>query len=187
VSSKRIVKDLGRCGVVPNKTLLGVKLWSGPEHLMRHYYRGIMDGDGWLSRSVRATGYVSWDVGLCGGEEVVKGFSSWINREIGSSGCVRKQGKIWKVSFGGTKKPQRVAKFLYDNAHVYLDRKKELANKLICEKWIPCIVKRNPHVDAVWLSRMRNKWGSWNNISNNTGVTTYALKKLYEYYRSEAV
>lgn len=64
--SKEIKEDLARLGCTPRKSLtLRFPTYSQvPKHLMRHFMRGYMDGDGWISY----TG-VSRQVGVIGTEE----------------------------------------------------------------------------------------------------------------------
>jgi len=47
VTSGRLVESLISLGVGPRKSL-SVQPWIGPDELMRHYWRGMVDGDGTL-------------------------------------------------------------------------------------------------------------------------------------------
>ena len=66
---------------------------------------------------------------------MVDGFRAYLSRFVSSRATVRPHSSIYAISYVGTALPQTVARVLYDNATVYLDRKYELAQKLITGDW----------------------------------------------------
>ena len=69
VHSVEMVRDLGRHGVVPNKSLV-YRPWDGPPGLLPAYWRGMIDGDGswWLRGDGRRCGFALYGTGAtCAG------------------------------------------------------------------------------------------------------------------------
>ena len=123
---KEIIKRLINQGFEPAK--------SGKEKLpkfdymnSRDFWRGLIDGDG----SIPAVGNT---LILVGSFEVINGFISFLDANIGL--ITKRKAKVMN---GKTLDYARVAitgqdaknaiKFLYEDAHIYLDRKFELAKK----------------------------------------------------------
>lgn len=128
-SSKRIFQALGDLGVHPRKSAT-VKPWDGPAHLMPHYWRGMVDGDGTITHT---RGTRKWGVGLYGSEACVSGFASWA-RTVCDAAAVPHlvpHGGCWSWMVKGTKKPQSLANALYSAADLALDRKRSRAELLI--------------------------------------------------------
>lgn len=128
VTSARLVESLIRLGVGPRKSL-AVQPWSGPEGLMRHYWRGMVDGDGTLVRHPGERD--KWHIRLLGTEASVEAFRSWAAPICGSTAKSYPKGNIWQWTVGGLSAPQAVARELYRDATVYLDRKFAIALQLM--------------------------------------------------------
>jgi hypothetical protein len=127
--SWRLTEGLRRLGVHPNKSGT-VKPWDGPEELMPHFWRGLFDGDGTIFRS-RPPGSPSWTMGISGSEPCVRAFAAWGTDLCTSTAKPRlAKGRTWAWSVGGGPKPQLLARAMYEDATVYLDRKHRLATQL---------------------------------------------------------
>lgn len=76
ICSARLAKSLVRFGVIPRKTYTA----SVPEWLRtnRHFWRGVVDGDGWITFRKRPLGKAEPKIGLCGTWEVVEQFREWV-------------------------------------------------------------------------------------------------------------
>ena len=86
--SKVMVTDLLNHGITPKKSFT-VKPWDGPEHLMTHYWRGCVDGDGWVRPNA---------IGFCGNIDMVDGFCKFIYNAMGINGrTTQKEGKNFKT------------------------------------------------------------------------------------------
>lgn len=130
--SRKMVSALGALGVMPRKSTREIP-WNGNANLMRHYFRGLFDGDGCICRYVRR-GRVEWQVGLVGSAAVISAFSFWLHDRIGvAAKQPRTKGAIFQVAYSGTKLPRSIVSLLYADAQVYLDRKYALASKLMRE------------------------------------------------------
>lgn len=126
VCSTRLCEALVSHGIVPRKTN-ALEPWGGPEHLMPHYWRGLIDGDGSITINHNGV-YVSF----VGSESVVRGFLAWAHEVCGTNSQPR-QGtmgnrRYWTTQIGGTVRILSLLAALYDDAPVALARKKALAD-----------------------------------------------------------
>lgn len=129
-SCKRIAADLMRHGVGPAKSLT-LEPWCGPDALMPHYFRGLVDGDGWVLKS-RKEKWDIWRVGLCGTLAVVKAFAEFVaNRTDSRAGPSKTKANLWAVGYDGVRIPRQVAELLYWDAPAFLARKKRVADELM--------------------------------------------------------
>jgi hypothetical protein len=134
-NSVGLVAALGRHGVAPRKSGI-VRPWNGPEDLMPHYWRGLLDGDGCISRVKNSR---KWIVAMTGSEACVKGFAGWAKPLCDSVAMPRRvvhSQSCWWWSVAGTTKPQVLVGALYRNAAVALDRKRELADRLTSTRFL---------------------------------------------------
>ena len=127
-SSRHLVDSLIRLGVTPRKSLT-VTPWDGPPRLMRHYWRGMVDGDGSIVRHPGPRD--KWYLMLCGSGACVEAFRAWASPVCGSAAKVMRIGNICRWTVAGLASPQAVARELYGDATVYLDRKHERALRLM--------------------------------------------------------
>lgn len=129
VCSPQIVNALVSHGVTQRKTDT-VEPWAGPEHLMRHYWRGVIDGDGTIG-----TYDGEAKLGLCGSQSLVEGFLEWAKGICGTTASPRqgKQGnrRYWLLALGGNRRLPPLLKALYWDAPVALARKKAEADYIV--------------------------------------------------------
>jgi hypothetical protein len=130
--SIQVAKNLTACGMIQPKSW-AITPWQGPPELMRHFWRGCIDGDGSLHPgTIRPRGrlpYPTWTLRLCGNEYMVRGFADFIEKTCGIARRIevrppQKEGwmPLHSVRYSGTVAAQ-VAPVLYESASVYLDRK----------------------------------------------------------------
>jgi len=128
LSSRNLAESLMRLGVTPRKSLTATP-WSGPAPLLRHYWRGVFDGDGCIGKVTEP--WAKWYLTLVGSEACMEGFRAWAAPISGSAARVRPRGKIWGWTAAGMASPQAVARALYEDSTVHLDRKYDLACQLM--------------------------------------------------------
>lgn len=124
--SNRIVEKLAEFGIIPRKS----RIAKVPEGLKnnRHFWRGMVDGDGWISK--RQDG--STVLGLCGTLDVVCGFRRFIEfagRYIASIPSIKPYQKTpycWEVKYSGSY-VRNLLNILYPPNCISLDRKKILS------------------------------------------------------------
>lgn len=133
VGRKRFVTHLVSHGIVPNKTsLLRPPGEEVPAELRRHWWRGMIDGDGsiYTGRNSRS-GQMVWRINLCGTPAVIVGFCAFVREYADINLSLTDKGMVWTASLSGIQYPQLVARLLYGDAMVYLPRKKRLADELL--------------------------------------------------------
>jgi Mor family transcriptional regulator len=98
-----------------------------PEHLMNHFIRGIIDGDGSIFIPKKG----------CPGISVVGNYNDLqaASNTISNIGCSvkvpRKDGSIYHVNWAARNDVTRIIHYLYSDATIYLDRKKQKADAII--------------------------------------------------------
>lgn len=114
--SRHMVGSLGLYNVVPRKSAVATP-WNGPAHLMRHYWRGLVDGDGWVVGTKR--GLI---LGLCGTKAICEGFADFIEPVVGKRVVARPYRGIYVVVVAH-RMARSVASLLYEGALRALPRK----------------------------------------------------------------
>ena len=129
VCSPQLVNALVSHGITARKTDT-VEPWDGPAELMRHYWRGVIDGDGTIG-----TYDGEAKLGLCGSKPLVEAFLAWAKDICGTTASPRqgKQGnrRYWLLALGGNQRLPKLLFALYDDAPVALARKKAEADHIV--------------------------------------------------------
>lgn len=136
VHSPTVHANLVAQGCTPRKTWTCTP-WVGPEYLMRHFWRGCVDGDGWV-----CVGRKQVVIGLCGNVAMVKGLRDFILNQTGFKGrysesepigvAARAAGlKFAKVTWNSISATDAVASLLYGDCQVSLARKKAKIGQLL--------------------------------------------------------
>ena len=128
LTSKIMFNDLCKLGCIPRKSLI-LKFPKIKEDLKNHFIRGYFDGDGSVfitnpqNRNKTNTTYKSIGIGICGTNELLTDLSKFapINAPKKDK---RKKGNIWYSSTSGTNKALTFYNYLYKDATIWLDRKK---------------------------------------------------------------
>jgi hypothetical protein len=119
---------------------------------MPHYWRGLFDGDGGFCKSAG-----NYFAKICGTEACVDAFAAWGRLICGSQAKVvqvRPGVPCWQWQVAGVGMTQLLARALYENAPVALDRKLLLAQELCAID----VGKRKAEADARRAAAMRNAW-----------------------------
>lgn len=132
VRSQRIVSALAKFGVVPRKTHIA----SVPLALRndRDFWRGLVDGDGWVRMENRAPYANKPQIGLCGTLDICEQFSALCLRVNMRKACVKRNGKIWTAELNGFWAVP-ILRWLYERNSVALDRKNVRAQWIIARSW----------------------------------------------------
>lgn len=160
--SKKLCLDLISHGVVSNKSS-GSDLYvvGVPEELLRHFWRGFFDGDGWITYCGRDR--VTLLVGFGGVSEPLL---NQLNEFLVRKGIVLK-GKFLSVHLRGddrlpfyvlkgyARNAEKILDLLYEGSTVSLDRKRQ--------RWVDNVALRG-------VKRVRKKWGS-----NRLGLSVVQL------------
>lgn len=115
--SKHLVNSLLTLGITSNKTYsLSIKHDLIPKHLERHFWRGAIDGDGWIFNSEKH------QLGLCGTLDLITAFNNYL-AQINISETVVKHHSIWRVVIDSPSVSLELNKHFYQDASIYLERK----------------------------------------------------------------
>ena len=119
ICSPEMVADLASHGILPRKTFSTKPAQVAPE-LARHYWRGIIDGDGYISKDGKK-------LTLVGDYEVILGFQAFVlaHCSIMKANIGRKE-NIYSLQLR-EKVTRRILDVLYRDATVFLERKYERA------------------------------------------------------------
>lgn len=126
VQSSKILTDLSQYNIVNNKSLsLKVNTSLIPTPFLRHFWRGALDGDGWISLSLN--GYPN-SIGYSGSKEMVKLFASYLEEELSIQPLrIVKNKNIYQISYYTLETRKTIASHLYNDSNVFLTRKKQKA------------------------------------------------------------
>jgi hypothetical protein len=128
ISSKYFCKSLENQGCVKNKTFI-VKFPNIDSNLHRHFIRGVFDGDGTIGIMNKKYGYKKWTI-----YSASEKFGLKISKILQRSNM---QVKFYKRNYKDNRKPgynveihrknefDKLYRFLYDGATIFLDRKKD--------------------------------------------------------------
>ncbi len=125
VSNAELVRGLALSGILPRKSQTYVP-WAGEEELVRHFWRGMVDGDGCLTFNRK------WSLRLEGSQQTCEAFLTIIQGIVPTTTTVKKgHGNVWTVRISGMEYVRRVVAWLYEDAKVQLDRKGALAKEIM--------------------------------------------------------
>jgi hypothetical protein len=124
ITSAALVSGLADKGVHPRKTWT-LSAFAAREDLQRHYWRGAVDGDGWICRPFDAKH--GWRTGLVGTRSFVESYADCIAKQLGRKVAVHQAGSIWGCAVSGNHAAATVLEYLYRNSTVSLDRKYAMA------------------------------------------------------------
>lgn len=119
--SKEMVGDLSKHGVSPRKSLTLEFPDTVPDYLMNHFFRGYFDGDftiGIDNERGRTPYLIFHMIGT-------KDFITKSRDYFKLSNMVQKRGNIYRVQTSGNIKVRKIMDWLYKDATIYLNRKKE--------------------------------------------------------------
>jgi len=126
IRSQKMYNDLIKCGITERKSLTAKVPSCIPENFIRHFWRGLVDGDGHICVvNTQSNGhkYTHLEVGLCGTKNVVYEFENYTKRHINTIAKIRPDKMIWRFSIGGKENAIQLCSLLYDDSVVSLDRK----------------------------------------------------------------
>ncbi len=130
----KLAGDLSKLHIQANRGNTNLEPPALPSHLMRHFWRGVFDGDGSLQQSKRAKmplGGISAD--LCGNLKTVLSYADFVKRELGYELTINRNGKSTVCFVARCHGPRalRIIELLYKNSDTGLYRKKSHAEFLI--------------------------------------------------------
>ncbi|MBQ8626167.1 MAG: LAGLIDADG family homing endonuclease [Agathobacter sp.] len=123
--SSQLIQNLKKYGLHRKKSLQETFCTDMPEHLTRHYIRGLIDGDGFIKQSAKG-------IGLCGSQNITTNVAKYLIQELNLNIPlkIRREGEsdLHRMEFSGNN-AVKIMKYLYEDSRIYLDRKYELAKR----------------------------------------------------------
>lgn len=140
ILSYKMVNDLKKYGVVPNKSLKTIFPQNIPIELYPHLIRGIFDGDGsasYYARKNRKNCHVK-AVRFCQGNE--KFLIDIINFLYDQCGIIKvnlyqEKENLWSFAYRKNISLIKIINYMYDDAHIYIKRKKHLCDLIYAEAY----------------------------------------------------
>lgn len=122
INSKKMCQKLIKLGAIPRKSLI-IKFPKIPKDYLRHFVRGVVDGDGnvrYVAREKRP--YFEITI-ASGSKEFCKGLVKSIKGSIGIESNIRRVGKNTHIIQYSCSRGERLADYIYSNANIFLKRK----------------------------------------------------------------
>jgi Mor family transcriptional regulator len=132
IRSGELAKRLEEYNMTPRKSFTA----TVPDCLLdnRHFFRGMIDGDGYVVITVKSKkrpNYLYPILGLCGSFNTISQFKDYIRKNFPDcKSDLIKHASIYKIVLGG-RFAVEMAKLLYSDCTISLDRKQAIANKII--------------------------------------------------------
>lgn len=130
-NSKQLVNNLKQYGLHQRKSTIEVPYTDMKDELLKHYIRGIIDGDGYIIKTRMV-------IGACGSKEVMTFIKDYLTKKLNldedkdARVYFEEKYSIYRLYFS-KKASLKVIEFLYKDANIYLNRKYELAmEKMNC-------------------------------------------------------
>lgn len=180
IGNRKITNDLIPLGVSPRKTFSFVPpLNIIPKELQKHFWRGIFDGDGCISKTYDTKNQENciWVSNLTGNQFVVSEFKKFVSSYSNAKANMLLKydsdaGKTYGISFAGVELVQMILYGLYHNSTISLDRKYQLY--LECMNQIP--KKRNrQNLSETDINLLFAKHKIWRGVAKELGTSTGRL------------
>ncbi len=122
INNKNICKRLMGLGITPRKSLT-LKFPVIPKEQLRHFIRGVIDGDGHV-RYVKRKKSSYFEITISSGSKIFcEGFIKSIKDCIGINTNLRKIGENTYIIQYSCSRGEKLAEFIYSNANTFLGRK----------------------------------------------------------------
>ncbi|MGV8140913.1 MAG: LAGLIDADG family homing endonuclease [Candidatus Woesearchaeota archaeon] len=122
INDKKLCKRLMYLGVIPKKSLI-VKFPQIPKVYLRHFIRGVIDGDGNI-RYVKRQRSPYFEITIASGSTAFcEGFIKAIKDCIGIDANIRKVGQNTKIIQYSCSRGEKLAEYIYAKANIFLERK----------------------------------------------------------------
>lgn len=119
VNCKNLCKDLGKFGIVPNKSLILNINWDKiPDELIKYVIRGYFDGDGSLNLYT-ARGYNEWELSFIGTQNTL----NFIMEKLDISKTIYTCGRAFRIAIKAKKEIYKSLRYFYNDDLIFLDRK----------------------------------------------------------------
>lgn len=129
IYDKEIIDRLKSYGLYQHKSFKEVPYYNIDKSLVRHYIRGIWDGDGYIRKDLKS-------IGVCGSKETLDFINNTLlnNLELIFSSSFKgvkphSDINLWRIDYHG-KNVDKILNYLYKDSTIYLNRKYSLYKNL---------------------------------------------------------
>lgn len=129
ISSRQLVQDLVKHGCVQAKSLILEWPLYVPDHLIHHFIRGYFDGDGTVGVYTAKSGNTTYSVRVMGTEKFLNSLSDVLQQKLHFSKTKlfhKTNNKALCYCKGGRTNVLMFKEFIYKDATIFLERKKEI-------------------------------------------------------------
>lgn len=123
IYSKELAKDLTDLGCFQNKSLKLIfpTEQQVPNDLINHFMRGYFDGDGCITASQNQLRF-----SVIGTIDFLKEYEKILLKHLkrNNPNKWKQEGQAFSIHFGGNVQVKKIYNFLYKNANIYLERKR---------------------------------------------------------------
>lgn len=134
IQSKQISTKLHEYGAIAKKSLVLQFPTCIPKEYMNHFLRGYFDGDGFISDYAPKPG-MRPRFSVVGNKEFIEGFQLELikgtNLNLNKLMNHAKTGNLRTLEYGGTNVVKTIREYLYKDATIFLERKKQRFDKII--------------------------------------------------------
>lgn len=134
IRSQRVLDDLRNHGVTPRKSC-NIRMPELRSDLVRHFVRGYFDGDGCIYLLYKGISHQRYGLNIVSNREFLSELETIFRSELGvchgRSTPLGTSGKARTLWFTVQSEIHSVLAYLYDGATVALDRKHELAGRIL--------------------------------------------------------
>lgn len=131
LSSQVMAKDLAKYGIVPKKTYVDLSLPNIAPELMRHFIRGVFDGDGTVY-TYHQGNWLQLTYGFYGNYHFLVELRDFLVAELGlAHRKVFNKGSVALVYFSRKHDVSAFYHYIYDDATIYLERKRRIFDEYL--------------------------------------------------------
>ncbi len=131
VASKIIYEKLLDYGLTPNKSLTAKA--SSDVILNRHFWRGVIDGDGSIFFDKRNN---NPHLTLCGSKFMIDDFIKYVKNVLNKDIKRYKHKNIFSATLNGVKDVSNILRDIYKDSNIFLNRKQILAMSILKERLV---------------------------------------------------
>lgn len=129
-SSSKLIQDLEKYGIIRNKTYQTSHLPNINQKMLPHFIRGLVDGDGWITKDKNGryhVGFCSYNKTIC--EDFQKYCEILISEKTNNS--ILKNKNCYSCVFQNQKQIKQLITALYKDNNICLSRKYVIAESLL--------------------------------------------------------
>lgn len=133
IYSNPMCEDLEKYGVVCNKTWK-TYLPKLDEYMMPHLIRGLIDGDGWITKFKTSKNKKGYGLGFCGNKELVLELRDYLCDKLDIYRVKETiKDKLYSVKWGSKNDILKICEYIYSDSNVYLTRKYDTYKQILNE------------------------------------------------------